>query len=197
MFEKNLSEDPVLCFIITTKKMLQKSELLSMGSKPKPVLVHYVLMRMSYIFSIWCRKLPTGNPIKHKPEDEFALLSTVKESKVAHGWLELEARAWKEEILPAMNGEEVKIGCHGLPVDRFSTTTNTVYQFHSYFWHTNPCFKTSTIGENHPIRKTPISEVNVETLKIYLHYTMYFWTEIHILNILCRLDTPCMVWEQI
>lgn len=116
---------------------------------------------------LWCmmQKLPTGNPIIRKLEDEFAPHSTGKGSKVAHGWLEWEARAREEEIRHAMNGKEVKIGRHGLPVDGFCAATNTVYQFHGCFWHAHPCSKTSHLGEIHPVRKIPMSEVNAESIK--------------------------------
>lgn len=66
-----------------------------------------------------------------------------------------------------MNDKEMRIGHHGLPVDRFFPNTNTVYLFHGCFWHAHLCPKTMGMGEWHPVQKIRSVEVYAETVKKY------------------------------
>lgn len=50
-----------------------------------------------------------------------------------------------------MIGKEMKISCHGVPIDGFKATANTVYQFNGWYWNSYLSLKTDIIGAVRPI----------------------------------------------
>ena len=68
--------------------------------------------------------------------------------QVAYGWLEWTARKSEKNICHFKNDGEVRLDDRTLSVDGFGTSSSTVNQFHSCFWHEHPCTKTSGVDRH-------------------------------------------------
>jgi len=75
-------------------------------------------------------KMPTGFPIRRKPEDNFYPVKTFSISQVAMEWLEYETlkRGTYIKHRPFSYGHE--IGCRKVRLDGFAPETQSVFQFY-------------------------------------------------------------------
>jgi G:T-mismatch repair DNA endonuclease (very short patch repair protein) len=115
---------------------------------------------------LWCmmQELPCGVPeVYYYHEDGQTKNVSVRSSKVAQGWLAWQTHTSGQHIIHERNGKEIRIGDHGIPVDGFSSATNTTYQFHGCFWHGHNCVKTSSLSV-HPYKRKPLEEIYKDTL---------------------------------
>ena len=107
-----------------------------------------------YLYCIM-QDMPVGRPVRRHSDNSFRPSPTKHISKTAQGWL-----AWMEflsetPIQTAMNDREVRLGRHGLPVDGFAPSSNTVYQFHGCYWHGHGCSEASkkVIGDRDAVTR--------------------------------------------
>ena len=107
-----------------------------------------------YLYCIM-QDMPVGRPVRRLCENSFRPSPTRNISKTAQGWL-----AWMEfladtVIQTSTNDREARLGRHGLLVDGFAASTDTVYQFHGCYWHGHGCSSNSlkTIGERDSVTR--------------------------------------------
>ena len=101
---------------------------------------------------LWCmmQDMPTGRPQRTRGDDVTESLRGC--SKVSLGWLAY--TAWNEDVTikHALNGGEVRLGQHGLPVDGFDVANQTVYEFYGCYWHGHECPGASLPNKSPPRR---------------------------------------------
>jgi G:T-mismatch repair DNA endonuclease (very short patch repair protein) len=117
---------------------------------------------------LWCimQTLPCGRPRVTRFSDEGApTISPDVGSKVAQGWLAWMESKTRQRIFHELNGKEIRVGDHGIPVDGFCSEFNTVYQFHGCYWHGHTCTKSLAAQQIHPHKRVPVKDIYNGTLE--------------------------------
>ena len=114
-----------------------------------------------YLWSMM-QDMPTGFVVRRKAEEGFVPKLSKKFGKKALGWLEWVSEVRKTKIEHEFNQGERRIGQHGIPVDGFCASTNTVYQFHGCLFHGHQCQITAGIDRN-PFNGKTLDELRLDT----------------------------------
>ena len=114
-----------------------------------------------YLWSMM-QEMPTGSPIRRQTSNNFQPMFTDKYGRTAWTWMEFLADRDNIRIEHKFNSGEVRLGQHGLPVDGFCRTNNTVYQFHGCVHHGHRCRLTRN-RDYHPMSKVPFDDLAKDT----------------------------------
>ena len=85
------------------------------------------------------QNMPIGSPVRRRHQNSFKPEFSNKYGRMACGYLKYVSHTTGNNIQHMFNRGEKRIGQHGLPVDGFGETTNTVYQFHGCIFHGHNC----------------------------------------------------------
>ena len=88
-----------------------------------------------YLWAIM-QNMPTGSYMRRLAENDFKPKSSIK---MAIEWLKWVAHKEQIHIHHQLSNREKRIGDRKLPVHGFHAPTQSLYQFHSCYWHRHDC----------------------------------------------------------
>ena len=108
--------------------------------------------------------MPTGCYVRRKAEDQFKPHQPDVRGKTASEWIDWVAHTNSLNIRHKYNGKEKQIGQWQLLVDGWCAQTNTVYQFHSCYWHGHNCMQEKGVTQNDKNGRT-MEQLRADTQK--------------------------------
>ena len=140
LFRSNLVGGPSIVFHREHERGLTRLRERDLGAEAELCDVILGLDANALYLHCIMQDMPVGTPNVRLAENGFKVEEgKSRYGKTAQGWL-----AWREfednvHIETAVNGGERRLGQHNLPVDGFSQSTWTIYQFHGCYWHGHDC----------------------------------------------------------